>query len=58
MTKSLYYTTANSERTQWSCPNTIIQVGGVFDIQNSFLNLPGFIWSKYPKKNIFLDIHI
>ena len=53
MTKSLCYRTANSERTEWSCPSTIIQVGDVFDLQNSLSNLPRFIWSKYPKENHF-----
>ena len=53
MTKSLCYRTANSKRTELSCPNTIIQVGGVFDLQNSLSNLPGFIWSKYPKEKHF-----
>ena len=53
MNKSLCYRTANSERTEWSCPNTIIEVGGVFDFQNSLSNLPGFIWAKYPKEKHF-----
>ena len=52
MTKSLCYRTANSERTEWSFPNSIIQVG-VLDLQNSLSNLPGFIWSKYPKEKHF-----
>ena len=53
MTKSLCYRTANSERTECSYPNTIIQIGGVFDLQNSLSNLTGFIWSKYPKEKHF-----
>ena len=61
MTKNLCYTTANSERTDWRTiqfaeytfwPNTIIQIG-VFDLQNSISNLPGFILSKYPKEKHF-----
>ena len=53
MTNSLCYRTANSERTEWSCPNTIIQVKGVVNLQNSLSNLPGFIWSKYLKEKHF-----
>ena len=53
MTKNLCNRTANSERTEWSYPNTIIKIGGVFDLQNSLSHLPGFIWSKYPKENHF-----
>ena len=34
-------------------PCCIIQVGGVFDLQNSLSNIPGFIWSKYPKEKHF-----
>ena len=34
-------------------PNTIIQVGVLY-FENSISNLPGFIWSKFPKENHFL----
>ena len=46
MNKSLCYRT--------ELPITIIQVGGVFDLQNSLSNLPGIIWAKYPKEKHIL----
>ena len=33
--------------------NIIVNNGGIFDLQNSISNLPGFIWSKYPKEKHF-----
>ena len=33
--------------------NIIVNNGGIFNLQNSISNLPGFIWSKYPKEKHF-----
>ena len=34
-------------------PLIIVNNGGLFDLQSALGNMPGFIWSKYPKEKHF-----